>query len=165
MCGIAGILAGGSANPSAVRAMNEAEAHRGPDGEGLWISPDGALALGHRRLAIVDLTDGCRQPMLLPDRDRAITFNGEIYNYVELRERVRALGHTFRTTSDTEVLLAAYAEWGPECLAELNGMFAFALWDGQRRVLFCARDRFGEKPFHHAFAGGAFAFAPAANAL
>src|SRR5262245_17403101 len=125
MCGIAGILAAGRANTAAVRAMNDAQAHRGPDGEGLWVSPDGTVVLGRRRLAIVDLTDGGLQPKLLPERDLALTFNGEIYNYVELRERLRALGHTFRTTSDTEVLLAAYAEWGTECLVELNGMFAF----------------------------------------
>jgi len=165
MCGIAGLLANGSANPLAVRAMNEAQAYRGPDGEGLWISPDGAVALGHRRLAIIDLTEGGHQPMLHPGRDLAITFNGEIYNYIELRERLRALGHTFRTSSDIEVLLAAYAEWGTDCLAELNGMFAFALWDGRRRVLFCARDRFGEKPFVYAFAGAAFAFASEVKAL
>lgn len=165
MCGIAGILAASRANADAVRAMNEAQQHRGPDGAGLWISPDGAVALGHRRLAIVDLTEGGQQPMLLPERALVITYNGEIYNHVELRERLSGLGHAFRTTSDTEVLLAAYAEWGAECLAELNGMFAFAIWDERRRVLFCARDRFGEKPFYFARALDAFAFASEVAAL
>jgi asparagine synthase (glutamine-hydrolysing) len=165
MCGIAGILSASRANADAVSAMNDAQRYRGPDGAGLWVSPDGAVALGHRRLAIVDLTEGGRQPMLSPERGLAITFNGEIYNYVELRERLSGLGHSFRTTSDTEVLLAAYAEWGAECLAELNGMFAFAIWDERRRVLFCARDRFGEKPFHFACSRGAFAFASEVTAL
>jgi len=165
MCGIAGIVAAGHANLAAVRAMNDAQAHRGPDGEGTWASPDGAVALGHRRLSIVDLSEGGHQPMRDEARDLAITFNGEIYNYIELRARLTALGHTFRSTSDTEVLLAAYAEWGSACLSELNGMFAFALWDGRRRVLFCARDRFGEKPFQYALTGGVFAFASEVKAL
>ncbi len=159
MCGIAGIVAAGHVSLAAVRAMNEAQRHRGPDGEGAWVSPDGSVALGHRRLSIVDLSEGGHQPMRDEARDLAITFNGEIYNYIEVRARLASLGHRFRSTSDTEVLLAAYAEWGTACLSELNGMFAFALWDGRRRVLFCARDRFGEKPFHYAFTQGTFAFA------
>ena len=165
MCGIAGIVAAGHANLAAVRAMNEAQRHRGPDGEGTWVSPDGGVALGHRRLSIVDLSEGGHQPMRDAARDLTITFNGEIYNYIEVRARLVALGHRFRSTSDTEVLLAAYAEWGSGCLSELNGMFAFALWDARRRVLFCARDRFGEKPFHYAFTGGTFAFASEVKAL
>lgn len=165
MCGIAGILAASRANAEAVRAMSDALRYRGPDGDGLWTSPDGAVVLGHRRLAIVDLTEGGHQPMRHAARDLAITYNGEIYNYLELRERLRALGHTFRTSSDTEVLLAAYAEWGEGCLAELNGMFSFAIWDGRERALFCARDRFGEKPFHYALTGSAFAFASEVKAL
>ena len=165
MCGIAGIVAAGHASLAAVRAMNDAQLHRGPDGEGTWASPDGAVALGHRRLSIVDLSDGGHQPMRDEARDLAITFNGEIYNYIEIRARLGALGHTFRSSSDTEVLLAAYAEWGTACLSELNGMFSFALWDGRRRVLFCARDRFGEKPFHYAVGHGVFAFASEVKAL
>lgn len=165
MCGIAGIVAAGHANLAAVRAMNEAQRHRGPDGEGTWVSPDGSVALGHRRLSIVDLSEGGHQPMRDAARDLTITFNGEIYNYIEVRARLVTLGHTFRSTSDTEVLLAAYAEWGSGCLSELNGMFAFALWDARRRVLFCARDRFGEKPFQYALTGGTFAFASEVKAL
>lgn len=168
MCGIAGIIAGkarGFARIEAVRAMNEVQRHRGPDGEGSWLSPDGSVAFGHRRLSIVDLSEGGKQPMALPERRLVITFNGEIYNHVELRERLRGLGHRFHTSSDTEVLLAAYAQWGGECLSELNGMFAFAIWDDERRVLFCARDRFGEKPFQYALTEGFFAFASEASAL
>jgi asparagine synthase (glutamine-hydrolysing) len=165
MCGIAGILSPSGANPGAVAAMNEAQRYRGPDAEGLWVSPDGACALGHRRLSIIDLSERGRQPMLLEERELAITYNGEIYNFVELRDRLRGLGHVFRSDSDTEVLLRAYAQWGTDCLAELNGMFAFALWDGRRRVLFCARDRFGEKPFVYALLAGSFAFASEAKAL
>ncbi|MFO0755019.1 MAG: asparagine synthase (glutamine-hydrolyzing) [Byssovorax sp.] len=168
MCGIAGILAGkarGAARIEAVRAMNEAQRHRGPDGEGTWLSADGRVAFGHRRLAIVDLTESGAQPMVHAERGLTITFNGEIYNHVELRERLAAMGHRFHGTSDTEVLLAAYARWGAECLRELNGMFAFAIWDEARRVLFCARDRFGEKPFQFALTSDFFAFASEAGAL
>jgi asparagine synthase (glutamine-hydrolysing) len=165
VCGIAGILAPSRANPSAVRAMTDLLAYRGPDGDGLWVSPDGRCVLGHRRLAIIDLSEGGRQPMLDRARGLAITYNGEIYNYVELRERLRGLGYAFHSTSDTEVLLAAYAVWGPDCLQHLNGMFAFAIWDANRRTLFCARDRFGEKPFHYSVLPHGFAFASEAKAL
>ena len=165
MCGIAGILSPAGANPGAVQAMTDIQAYRGPDGEGHWTSSDGRCAFGHRRLAIIDLSEGGHQPMVDVERGLSITYNGEIYNFVELRDRLLGLGHTFRTESDTEVLLSAYAHWGTECLAELNGMFAFAIWDARREVLFCARDRFGEKPFLYAFAAGAFAFASEAKAV
>ncbi|HVN40835.1 MAG TPA: asparagine synthase (glutamine-hydrolyzing) [Myxococcota bacterium] len=165
MCGIAGIVSRDSANPDAVRAMCDVQAHRGPDGEGFWLSADGHCALGHRRLAIIDLSEGGRQPMVDAERQLAISYNGEIYNFVEVRKRLEGLGHRFRTQSDTEVLLEAYKAWGSECLRELNGMFAFALWDGARRILFCARDRFGEKPFHYAHTGDTFAFASEVKAL
>ncbi len=165
MCGIAGIVSPTMANQRAVRAMMDLQAYRGPDGEGLWTSTDGRCCLGHRRLAILDLSPAGRQPMIDAERDLSITYNGEIYNFVELRERLGDLGHRFRTKTDTEVLLAAYAQWGTDCLAELNGMFAFAIWDDRRRVLFCARDRFGEKPLLYALTGGAFVFASEAKAL
>src|SRR5262245_54691950 len=165
MCGIAGILSPSGASSRAVQAMIDLQSYRGPDGEGLWVSPDGRCALGHRRLAIIDLSDGGRQPMLDHDAELAITYNGEIYNFLEVRERLRGLGHVFFTESDTEVLLRAYRQWGRDCLAQLNGMFAFALWDGRRQLLFCARDRFGEKPFVYAMADGAFAFASEVKAL
>jgi asparagine synthase (glutamine-hydrolysing) len=165
MCGIAGILSPSLASSRAVQAMMDLQSYRGPDGDGLWLSPDGRCALGHRRLAIIDLSERGRQPMLDPAAGLAITYNGEIYNFLEVRERLRGLGHAFATDSDTEVLLRAYQQWGVDCLAELNGMFAFALWDGRRQSLFCARDRFGEKPFVYALAGGAFVFASEAKAL
>ena len=163
MCGIAGIVSSGPVDPEAVRAMTDLEAHRGPDGEGLWCADDGRCVLGHRRLAIIDLSDAGRQPMLR--EQLAITYNGEIYNFLELRARLEGLGHRFRSRSDTEVLLAAYEQWGTDCVAELNGMFAFALWDARRSVLFCARDRFGEKPFLYALADGTFAFGSEAKTL
>jgi asparagine synthase (glutamine-hydrolysing) len=165
MCGIAGIVGPGRAAMSAVRVMAAIQAHRGPDGEGFWSDITGQCALGHRRLAILDLSEGGHQPMVDSERGLAITYNGEIYNYLELRERLRGLGHEFRSESDTEVLLRAYTQWGVDCLQHLNGMFAFALWDGRRRTLFCARDRFGEKPLYLARAGRAFAFASEVKAL
>jgi asparagine synthase (glutamine-hydrolysing) len=165
MCGIAGIVTTGRANVHAVRAMTDVLRHRGPDGEGHWTSEDGHCALGHRRLAIIDLSPAGRQPMTLAERDLVVTYNGEIYNYLELRDRLRSLGHRFETQTDTEVLLRAYAEWGDAFLEELNGMFAFALWDARSRTLLCARDRFGEKPFVYAWIGEAFVFASEVKAL
>lgn len=165
MCAITGIVAPGPANEAAVRAMTDRLRHRGPDGSGLWRSTDGRCVFGHRRLAIIDLSATGQQPMQLTDHDIAVTYNGEIYNYLELRERLQARGHRFRSHSDTEVLLRAYVEWGDEFLSELNGMFAFALWDGRVRQVLCARDRFGEKPFLYTQVDGAFAFASEAKAL
>ena len=148
MCGISGLVSPARANVSAVRAMNDLQRYRGPDGDGVWSSADGHCVLGHRRLAILDLSPDGAQPMIDATRGFAITFNGEIYNFTELRERLRALGETFHTRSDTEVLLSAYAVWGTNCLAELNGMFSFAIWDTKRRVLLSARGRLGEKPLY-----------------
>src|SRR5689334_5977049 len=112
-------------------------AHRGPDGDGVWA--DGPIGLGHRRLAIIDLSDAGRQPMTTADGRFTITFNGEIYNFLELRARLEGLGHVFRTASDTEAILHAYRQYGPECVTYLRGMFAFALWDRDERTLFIAR--------------------------
>lgn len=144
--------------------MSDRIAHRGPDGARMAIRDD-RVGLAHRRLAIIDLTDAAAQPMRSTN-GHEVVYNGEIYNYLELRDELTAMGRTFRTASDTEVLLQAYDEWGPDCLSRLNGMFAFALYDPGRRRLFAARDRFGEKPFyyHHA-AGGPFVFASEAKAL
>ncbi|MEK6322357.1 MAG: asparagine synthase (glutamine-hydrolyzing) [Acidobacteriota bacterium] len=145
-------------------------AHRGPDGEGIWASPGAKppfVILGHRRLAIIDLSDAAAQPMSSDDGELWITYNGEIYNYIELMMELEAKGYRFRSHSDTEVILKAYEEWGEACLARFNGMFAFAIWDERKRELFAARDRFGEKPFHYIWdpRRGFFAFASEIKAL
>lgn len=128
---------------------NDALAHRGPDGQGLWWSTDKRVGLAHRRLAIIDLTPLGHQPMHLTERGLTIAFNGEIYNFRELRAELKALGASFRSNSDTEVLLVAYAQWGVSCLERLNGMFSFALYDDLTKELLLARDRAGEKPMFY----------------
>ncbi len=166
MCGIAGILALDGAPPDGrlVHAMADSLVHRGPDGEGFF--EEGPIALGHRRLAILDLSAAGAQPMADASGRHVVTYNGEIYNFVELRAELEAAGARFRSRSDTEVLLEAYARWGPSCVERFNGMFAFALWDREERLLFAARDRFGEKPFHYRFEPGRrFAFASEPKAL
>ncbi len=164
MCGIAGIVsAARPVNGAAVAAMTALMAHRGPDGQGLWENADRRVAFGHRRLAIIDPSAASAQPMVAGDL--ALTYNGEIYNYLELRAELAALGERFATEGDVEVILAAWRAWGRDCVLRFNGMFAFALWDGSRRELFCARDRFGEKPFLYAEGDGFFAFASEYRAL
>jgi len=165
MCGVAGVLNldGSAASPIALRRMTDAIAHRGPDGEGHYT--DGPLGLGHRRLAIIDLTPGGRQPMATADGRYVVSYNGELYNFQELRIELQALGHQFRSRSDTEVLLAAWAQWGAKALDRFNGMFAFALWDRQARELTLARDRFGVKPLYYARAGDVFLFASEIKAI
>ncbi|KIL97696.1 Asparagine synthetase glutamine-hydrolyzing [Paramagnetospirillum magnetotacticum MS-1] len=163
MCGIAGIVADRPVSPGAVEAMTGRLVHRGPDDQGIWRSDDGCAVLGHRRLSILDTSAAGHQPM---ERDGLVTvFNGEIYNFVEVRAELVGLGEVFHTNSDTEVLLAAYDRWGPECFARFNGMFALAILDRRRKVLVCARDRFGEKPFLFAARPGLFAFASEYKAL
>lgn len=160
MCGIIGIA---SSSPLTDRGWlaqgRDALRHRGPDDAGEWWSADACVGLGHRRLAIIDLSPGAHQPMQEPGGELCIVFNGEIYNYTDLRKELAAKGHAFRSQSDTEVILAAYRAWGTDCLARLNGAFAFALYDGRRRQLFLARDRAGEKPLFYAPAQGALRFA------
>ncbi|MEK9753570.1 MAG: asparagine synthase (glutamine-hydrolyzing) [Rhodospirillaceae bacterium] len=165
MCGIAGLVGREPVNVAAVEAMAERIAHRGPDDAGVWSSADGRAAFGHRRLAIIDPTPAGHQPMASPDGSLVITYNGEIYNYVELAKRLEAEGQVFRTGSDTEVLLAVYERWGTAGFRELNGMFAFAIHDGRAGMLVCARDRFGEKPFLYAEGAGFLAFASEYKAL
>ena len=154
MCGIAGII---GRNPERrVGAMLKSIEHRGRDDEGVWASApvdaEGRSAcLGHRRLSIIDTSEAGHQPMHYADGRYSVTFNGEIYNYRELRSQLEKLNHIFRTDCDTEVLLAAYAEWGLDALARLNGMFAFALWDAHAQELILARDRLGIKPLYYAF--------------
>ncbi len=150
MCGIAGIFHLESVkpvDPARIALMTDAIEHRGPDGAGVWIGP--GIGLGHRRLSIIDL-EGSPQPMEAVDGGAVIVFNGEIYNFQELRAELQALGHKFRTHGDTEVILASWRQWGVDCLSRLNGMFAFALYDIASRQLFLARDRLGVKPLFHA---------------
>src|SRR5207244_2816375 len=156
MCGIAGVLHrdGSPAAHVLLKAMTDAIAHRGPDGEGQFV--DGAAGLGHRRLAIIDLSPLGRQPMTTPDGRYTLTFNGEIYNFQELRSELTVRGHAFVSRSDSEVLLHAFSEWGLGCLRRLNGMFAFAVWDRDKKTLTLARDRFGVKPVHYAKTGECF---------
>ena len=164
MCGIAGLW---DAEPAelapVIERMLAVIAHRGPDGDGTFV--EGAFALGHRRLSIIDLDDRASQPMLDGTGRYVLTFNGEIYNYIELRAELAALGVGFRTESDSEVLLAAYAAWGSDCLQRFNGMFAFAILDRLERRLFCARDRLGVKPLVFVHDGRRFAFASEHKAL
>lgn len=160
MCGIAGVLAA-RREPGVFSRMLAVQGHRGPDGEGVWsadVSAGRSLMLGHRRLAILDLSENGAQPMVDSSGQFVLTFNGEIYNYLEIRGELQALGAVFRSQSDTEVILEAYKQWGADCLSRFNGMFAFALFDRVRGELFCARDRYGEKPFLYCFDEDFFAF-------
>jgi asparagine synthase (glutamine-hydrolysing) len=169
MCGIAGVV-GFAGSPElldepAVRRMTAAMRARGPDGDGFY--RDDLAILGHRRLAIIDLAGGA-QPMSTPDGRRTVVFNGEIYNFAELRARLEALGHRFATRSDTEAILHAHAQWGRDCVRELDGMFAFAVWDRETRELLLARDRFGKKPlfvYRTEAHGGGVVFASTLTAL
>lgn len=186
MCGITGYLdTEAGVCVDVLKRMNDVIRHRGPDDEGyvligssgqsaysgpdtvpsLRLPPlelsDGTsafLGMGHRRLSILDLTESGHQPMCLSDRDLSIVYNGEIYNFIELRSELLSLGYEFRTSCDTEVLLAAYCEWGEDCLSHFNGMWGFALWDGRENKLFCARDRLGAKPLHYWHSGNRFVF-------
>ncbi|MEA2393144.1 MAG: hypothetical protein QOJ82_1035 [Solirubrobacteraceae bacterium] len=165
MCGIAGIynLDGAPADAGTLHSMTEILVHRGPDGDGFHV--DGPLGFGHRRLAIIDLSTAGDQPMVTPDGRFVLTYNGELFNFRELREELVRLGRTFRSRSDSEVVLAALATWGLDALSRFNGMFAFALWDTERRELTLARDRVGIKPLYWSLQGDAFLFASEAKAL
>ena len=167
MCGIAGAFAltpGLSCDASAVRRMATVLRHRGPDGEGFWSDASSRLCLGHRRLSIIDLATG-QQPMHDPDTGTAIVFNGEIYNYVELRQQLIDKGCTFRTESDTEVLLALYRLMGTDAFHHLRGMFALALWDPRSATLLLARDRIGKKPLYYTNQSGILYFASSFAAI
>ena len=165
MCGIAGELRfdGRPADLAAVIRMGGQLARRGPDGEGNW--QDGPVALGHRRLAVIDLSQRSRQPMVDAASGLALVFNGTIYNYPELRAALQALGHTLVSDGDTEVILRAYAEWGELCVERLHGAFAFAIWDSKARSLFLARDRLGIKPLYFARDAACLRFASSTQAL
>ncbi|HMA43778.1 MAG TPA: hypothetical protein VKO86_07170, partial [Gemmatimonadales bacterium] len=170
MCGIAGFWKPQGLNAAEARAtlmgMTDAIRHRGPDDEGAWIDPAAGIALGFRRLAIIDLTPTGRQPMISASGRHVIVFNGEIYNFQELRRELTARGISFRGRSDTEVLLEALESWGlRRTLERCNGMFAFALWDREERVLHLARDRAGEKPLYFGWSGGTLLFGSELKAL
>ncbi|WP_262271153.1 asparagine synthase (glutamine-hydrolyzing) [Microvirga yunnanensis] len=188
MCGILGVvsLSGEPIDVSVLQRMNDLQSHRGPDGEGFllgWFDGETSsqvfvpqtaqhghnnavqVALGHRRLAILDLLDRGLQPMATGDGRTWIVFNGEIYNHLELRAELEQSGYRFKSRTDTEVLLTAYVHWGQDCLSRIEGMYAFAIWDGNQRRLFCARDRFGIKPFYYALKDGFFIFASEIKAL
>jgi len=161
MCGIIGYW-GYSAEDLAqatFETFTHSLAHRGPDGFGIEHFANARLWLGHRRLAIIDLSEHGRQPFSYADGRYWITYNGEVYNYIEVRDELSALGHRFITNTDTEVVVAAYAQWGPDCQLRFNGMWAFAIWDARDQQLFLSRDRFGVKPLHYSIRNGAIAFA------
>lgn len=165
MCGIAGILRTEAepVPPGLIDAMVATLRHRGPDGEGTYFAP--GIAFGHTRLAIIDLSAASDQPFIDEAAGLVMVFNGEIYNYVELRSELKGLGFEFRSEGDGEVLLRAYEAWGTDCLAKLNGMFAFAIWDNRKRQLFLARDRFGEKPLYIARSPRGVVFASEMKAI
>jgi asparagine synthase (glutamine-hydrolysing) len=165
MCGIAGILniEGESVEPAVLQKMTDAIAHRGPDGEGLWI--DGNVGLGHRRLAIIDLSPAGHQPMVSAEQRFVLSYNGEIYNFKELRSELEALGHHFLSKTDSEVVLNAWLEWGEDCVTRFNGMFAFAIWDKREQSLYLVRDRYGIKPLYYACWGQTFLFGSEQKAI
>jgi asparagine synthase (glutamine-hydrolysing) len=167
VCGIAGLLDDGARDlRPLVGAMTETISHRGPDDEGVWADAEAGVALGSRRLAVVDLTEEGHQPMVSASGRYVVAFNGEIYNHLDLRRELEGLGHAFRGRSDTEVLLEAVDRWGPRgALERSNGMFALALWDRRERRLTLARDRLGEKPLYYGRLGGGFGFASELKAL
>ncbi len=165
MCGITGVLHFDGERPvdlQRLKSMTDIIRHRGPDGEGFFVEKN--IGLGHRRLSIIDLETG-DQPMYSDDGQKVLVFNGEIYNYIELREELKKKGYHFQTNSDTEVVIKAYEEWGYECQNKFNGMWAFALWDKSRQELFLSRDRIGEKPLHYAVWNNSFVFGSEMKAL
>lgn len=170
MCGIAGIVTYGDAAAQPVdrdelRRMRDAMAVRGPDGAGEWFSADGSVGLAHRRLAIIDLDSRAAQPMVSADGALVVVFNGEIYNYRELKRDLECEGAVFHTESDTEVLLHLYRKHGQQMVEHLRGMFAFGIWDARAQSLFLARDPFGIKPLYIADDGKTFRFASQVKAL
>lgn len=165
MCGITGLINidGAPVSPVILKRMTDAIAHRGPDGEGQWI--EGNVGLGHRRLAIIDLSPAGHQPMISSDHRYVLGYNGEVYNYRELRTDLEAEGVWFRSQTDSEVVLNALAHWGTDALLKFNGMFALALWDRKEKTLLLARDRYGVKPLYYARQGNTFAFGSEQKAI
>jgi len=164
MCGISGILSfDGKYNKEDILKMNKILSHRGPDDEGTYF--DDFIGLGHRRLSIIDLSKAGHQPMPDDSKRYWIVFNGEVYNYLEIREELIKDGFKFHSNTDTEVVLKSYIKWGKDCLKKFNGMWAFAIWDGEKKELFCARDRFGVKPFYYYHKDNYFVFASEIKAI
>jgi asparagine synthase (glutamine-hydrolysing) len=165
MCGIAGIrdLVGRPVAAEEIERMVASISHRGPDDAGVWTGE--GIGLGNRRLAILDLSDAAHQPMSSDDKNLTLVYNGELYNFRELAAELRGRGHRFRGTGDTEVVLRAFEEWGPSAIERFDGMFAFAIWNAEKRTLFAARDRFGIKPFYYALVGDRFLFGSEIKAL
>jgi asparagine synthase (glutamine-hydrolysing) len=165
MCGVAGLinLNGEPVSPVILKKMTDAIAHRGPDGEGQWIEDN--IGIGHRRLAIIDLSPAGHQPMVTADQRYVLSYNGEIYNYREIRSELEALGHWFSSQTDSEVVLNALARWGPDALLKFNGMFGLALWDRKEKTLLLARDRYGIKPLYYARQNQFFAFGSEQKAI
>ena len=157
MCGISGIINQDrlKVSKTEIERINELISHRGPDGEGYFFEKN--FSFGHRRLSIIDLSQRGAQPMHFLDR-LTITFNGEIYNYIEIKNELLKKGYSFDSKTDTEVILAAYDYWGEKCVEHFNGMWAFALYDKQKQIIFCSRDRFGIKPFYYTSVNGKFIF-------
>jgi len=164
MCGICGIIDfDGQPGLTELENMSRSLRHRGPDMEGTWSS--GRCVLGHRRLSILDLSDAAKQPMVSEDGATALVFNGEIYNFQEIRKKLESKGHLFRTSSDTEVLLRQYIEKGEAMLGDLNGMFSLAIWDDREKRLLAARDRMGKKPLYYYHSGGRLSFSSELSSL
>ncbi len=165
MCGIAGILnlSKESVSPTNLRKMTDIISHRGPDGEGQWI--ENFVGLGHRRLSIIDLSPAGHQPMISADQRYVLSYNGEIYNFNEIRIELESYGYQFRSQTDSEVVLYAFAKWGLDCVRKFNGMFAFAIWDTKKQNLHLARDRYGIKPLYYAQFGKTFLFASEQKAI
>ena len=158
MCGIAGIfnLDGEPVPTKILKKMTDVLAHRGPDGEGQYI--DSFFGTGHRRLAILDLTPAGHQPMVSANKQFILSYNGQIYNFQELRAELERLGHQFHSKTDSEVVLNSWVEWGESCVHRFNGMFAFSIWDKRTRTLFLVRDRYGIKPLYYANWGDTFLY-------
>src|SRR3954451_18845539 len=169
MCGINGTLAFDDSIPVSyelVSRMRDAQAHRGPDGAATWVSDDGVVGLGFRRLAIIDLSDAAMQPLPNEDGSVRLVFNGEIYNHAELRPELERLGHVFRTDhADSEVIVHAFEEWGIDCVHRFRGMFAFAVWDERAQELWRVRARVAVKPLYWSLHSGGLAFASEIKAL
>src|SRR5882757_8349364 len=169
MCGINGVFSfHASALPvdaDELTRTRESMRSRGPDAAGTWLSPDHRVGLGHRRLSIIDVSERANQPMVSGEGDLVLTFNGEIYNFAELREELEREGERFTTTSDTEVVLRMYRKWGQAMLPRLRGMFALAIWDARTNTLFLARDPYGIKPLYYANDGKTFRFASQVKAI